>query len=858
MLWRYTMRNRIFSATTGELLMSLSAYLRRPVLILDLLAFVVCCAGIVHIYQKAGLGVDLKEISQNIYCDRVTDVAANLPLHAGDKLLAIQGQVLENVEDVEFLLDGMDVGQTVSCEIQRDASTRFVTVTLVPYYGTAYLIIVIVVSGLFFSVGLFVHLRRPEDRAATTYHFGSVGTAVMLSTTWGHFSPPPAIAGILLRIVFSAAYAFVPVFFFHFIRLFPRERGGHVGRVVQMGLYLVAGVFAFANGYSFLKAGQTGLVSDFHLYLELFTLTRFFLVALVLAGLIGIRHAYITAGDEPERRRLRWVVWGLFVGMVPFIGLWVIPSIILSYGLVPEEVMLFASGAIPVAFGISIVRYHIMDIDLLLGRSVVYTIVMGVLILLYAAIVGGVAAIVTTLTHETSAIISGAAAITMALAFEPLRGVVQHIVDRRFFRVRYNYRGVGRELLDQIKQAPSLHALAEHLVLRLNAVIPTEGMALLLAGSDRAGLTLLARSDPHAATAAALPGNAGDVWNGERVPLASEDQIEPGVTSGALQPQVRAQWGIVLAVPLLAKDARLMGLLVIGPKRSGTRFSSEDVDLLTTVCSSAGMEIERIRLLQELVLKQEEAGRLQVMNTLKSDFVSYVSHDLRTPLTSIKMYAELLLARLAPRDRKVRDYLAVIQGEADRLNRMVTTILDSARIEEGVIQYTMQDVDLKRTLRAVLRLMEYQFRKEGFTVKLNVPGGRAPLRIHADPDAVREAILNLLTNAMKYSQDDRTIVVAAGRKGKEIFCSVKDHGTGIRPEALPHLFDKFYRDPTLPGKIQGVGIGLSVVKHIMDVHGGRVAVTSTPGAGSEFTLVFPHHRTLQGGKKNEEDSRRRG
>ena len=96
-------------------------------------------------------------------------------------------------------------------------------------------------------------------------------------------------------------------------------------------------------------------------------------------------------------------------------------------------------------------------------------------------------------------------------------------------------------------------------------------------------------------------------------------------------------------------------------------------------------------------MKQEEAGRLQVMNTLKSDFVSYVSHDLRTPLTSIKMYAELLLARLAPRDRKVRDYLAVIQGEADRLNRMVTTILDSARIEEGAIQYTMQDIDLKRT-----------------------------------------------------------------------------------------------------------------------------------------------------------------
>jgi signal transduction histidine kinase len=238
--------------------------------------------------------------------------------------------------------------------------------------------------------------------------------------------------------------------------------------------------------------------------------------------------------------------------------------------------------------------------------------------------------------------------------------------------------------------------------------------------------------------------------------------------------------------------------------------------------------------------------------------VSYVSHDLRTPLTSIKMYAELLRARMAPRDRKVRDHLAVIEGEADRLNRMVTTILDSARIEEGAMAYTMQDMDLKPTIRSVVRLMAYQFRKEGFSVKVSLPRGRTPLRIHGDPDAVKEAILNLLTNAMKYSQSDRTIVIIAGRKGAEVLCSVKDRGIGVRPEALPHLFDKFYRDPVLPGRIQGVGIGLSVVRHIMDIHGGRIAVTSTPGEGSEFTLIFPHHRAHHGSRKNEEDSRRRG
>jgi signal transduction histidine kinase len=117
--------------------------------------------------------------------------------------------------------------------------------------------------------------------------------------------------------------------------------------------------------------------------------------------------------------------------------------------------------------------------------------------------------------------------------------------------------------------------------------------------------------------------------------------------------------------------------------------------------------------------------------------------------------------------------------------------------------------------------------------------------VDADPEAVGQAIENLLTNAMKYSGERKQIAITAGRRRDSVFCRVEDHGLGINAETMQHLFEKFFRDPGVPRRIQGVGLGLAVVKHIMESHGGRVEVTSTPGVGSAFILIFPATRSRQ-------------
>ena len=831
--------------------------LHRAALTLDILVFILCCAGIVQISSKAGLGVDLKSENGRVYCTGVDDPSTNTLLRAGDRLSTLAGQPLLRVEEVEFLLDSREVGESVPCSLERDGISVTVPVTLVRYYSVWYAVIVIFVSGLFFFVGVLVSLRRPGDRAAQVFHLGAVGTAVMLSTTWGQYATSPAFVGISLRVIFSTMYAYVPVWFFHFTKLFPRERNETSRGFHHAVLYLFATILAAANGATFIHAAHTGLVTDFRVHLEIFTVTRWFLVLLVCAGLYMIRRAYVGAGDESERRRLRWVVWGLFAGFLPFVVLWVIPSILLSFPLVPEEVMLLAAGAIPIAFGISIVKYHILNIDLILNRSVVYTVVMAILVTLYVGVVAGAAAIVATFTFRVSVLISAMAAILMALAFEPLRRIVQHAVDRRFFRVRYDYRKVGVELLEEIKQAPSTASLARQCTERLGAIIPTDKLGFLVVRGENKRLEVLAQLVSEDGADARFPSGAHDLWLGERIPLALEEHIEPGVPCLPGDRNMFEEWGLALAVPLLAKDARLVGLILLGPKKAGTRFTSEDIDLLTTVGANAGMELERIQLMQQLLLKEEEAERLQLLNTLKSDFVSYVSHDLRTPLTSIKLYAELLAPHIAKGDRKAKGFIAVIEGEAGRLNRMVTTILDSARIEEGAIRYAIKDANMVEIVKTVLDRMEYQLQKEGFTVDVRLPRDKRGLPFRADADAVSEALINLLANAMKYSGVSRTLGVTAGRQKNGVFCSVRDRGTGIRKEVLPHLFEKFYRDPALPQKTQGVGIGLSVVKHIMDAHKGKIEVKSAPGKGSQFVLWFPTPQSRHPGEDHEVHSRRR-
>ncbi len=223
---------------------------------------------------------------------------------------------------------------------------------------------------------------------------------------------------------------------------------------------------------------------------------------------------------------------------------------------------------------------------------------------------------------------------------------------------------------------------------------------------------------------------------------------------------------------------------------------------------------------------------------LKSNFVASVSHDLKTPLALIQLFAETLELGRVRTPERAQEYYGIINGEAKKLTRLIENILDFSRMEAGLRPYRMEPADLSESLNAVLARMGTQFSQGNFTVTPKIEPDLP--RILADEGAAEQAIENLLANAMKYSGDAKTIELEAKRVNGYIVVSVTDHGIGIARREQGRIFRKFYRvQRELGGGPQGTGLGLAIVDHTMRGHGGFVRVESEPERGSTFSLHFP-------------------
>ncbi len=223
---------------------------------------------------------------------------------------------------------------------------------------------------------------------------------------------------------------------------------------------------------------------------------------------------------------------------------------------------------------------------------------------------------------------------------------------------------------------------------------------------------------------------------------------------------------------------------------------------------------------------------------LKSDFVSNVSHELRTPLSLIRMYAETLEMNRIGQEEKKREYYSTILQETERLTRLINNILDFSKMEAGKKQYTMQETDLNEIVSSLLDTYTFHLQSEGFETTIHLQSPLPPLL--ADKESIAEAIANILDNAIKYSNAGKFIRITTGSTEKTIFLEIEDHGIGIATEHHKNIFENFYRVTSgLVHNVKGSGLGLALVKHIMESHKGRVLLTSALGKGSTFRLEFP-------------------
>ena len=249
---------------------------------------------------------------------------------------------------------------------------------------------------------------------------------------------------------------------------------------------------------------------------------------------------------------------------------------------------------------------------------------------------------------------------------------------------------------------------------------------------------------------------------------------------------------------------------------------------------------------RRVVIMMRDVTKEHELNELRKQFVSNVSHELRTPLTSIHGYAETLLSDPEMDAETRKRFLTIIENESARMSRMINDLLDLERLESGEARFEFKETDLCVVVNYVLSIVEPLANEHGVQVEIQCE----PVSIWADQDRMVQMILNLVDNAIKYTSlkeiGDKRVKVRVTREGKHAIVAVSDTGPGIPKEALPRLFDRFYRvDKGRSRKMGGSGLGLSIVKSIVERHGGEISVNSEVGVGTTFIVKLPIEREVE-------------
>ncbi|NWG75407.1 MAG: HAMP domain-containing histidine kinase [Rubrivivax sp.] len=242
------------------------------------------------------------------------------------------------------------------------------------------------------------------------------------------------------------------------------------------------------------------------------------------------------------------------------------------------------------------------------------------------------------------------------------------------------------------------------------------------------------------------------------------------------------------------------------------------------------------------------------LRKLKEDFISNVSHELKTPLSLIRMFSEILVTNRVQSDEKRREYFEIIHVESDRMSRLINNLLDFASLSQGVDRKYFEKTNIAQLVAKTLEAYGHEIRKEGFELNLEMADDIPDS--FADPNAITMAFINLVDNSVKYSGDRKRIEVQVAKADGCVNISVRDQGIGIPPAEQQRIFEKFYRGsaPSIR-RIRGSGIGLAITKHVAEMHGGEILVESEPGKGSAFTLKIPIRDAPVNSKSGIRDSR---
>lgn len=795
---------------------------------IDAIVFFLCLSGIVQISEKAKLPFNISQSNNHIFITSSNSYQYNFLNNA--KLHSVDGISVSNIESVELVTDLKNIGDTVEIRISSVDNVERAEVILINFYSDWYIIEISFVSLLFFITAVFLLLRKPNDKSAHIFHWACIGITCIIDLTWANNNVNILIPYAYSRFPFHIFYVLTPVLFLHFTFAFPKDESEKYKLLFRI-IYLIAiviGLYASFSYKSFLQNPNERLLIR---YLESFNLIRLFLALCVMLAVSNFILRYIKVKEHSSRKKLKWVLFGFVTGPLCFVILWALPIVIWNNPFIREELILLFVCSVPITFAVAIIKYHIFDIDYILNRSIVYLIVISFLTLIYIALLS---IIVSNVSSERTTLFSVISAVLIAILFQPIKNKVQLYVDKKFFRVNYDFKKALNLFLNSIQNFYQLKPLANYLVEEINKLIPLEKIGYCEYDKKSKRLKLIVHKNFEELEGKSLFVKDETLAKEFFRVAADQKSIEPEAEVSLIYQKTLLRWNISLVVPIKSHKGELFGVMIFGRKKSGTKYSVEDIELLKAIGVQTASVVERIKLQEEIITEKLEAEKQIELNRQKSLFVSSVSHDLKTPLTSIKLFTEKIMEEENNISDKTLRNLKIINGESDRLTRMINNVLDFSKIEKGIKNYSFRKISLNEVVEKVLSIMQYIFSINRFNVHKEI--GVFNDCINGDEDALVEALENVITNSIKYSSNRKEILIKTYQKGDYACIMISDKGKGINQEELEKIFEPYVRSDTAT---EGTGLGLSIVKNIVDAHSGNIEIYSQPDKGTDFEIFLP-------------------
>ena len=703
------------------------------------------------------------------------------------EVVSINGVPIPSANAIHPATDLRHVGDVVSIGL-KNGETR--TVRLEQRYGLGYMILNTLAGLTYFILAVFVFDRRPNDKAAHVFYALAMMVGLQISSSPCGPEPFGIQVGLFYRVLWSSTYGLLPAILFHFTTVFP-ERARLLSRRTVPVLYTIGGMLSAALAITVLNATVDMLSDRETPWSQAYVIThrsiQYWYAAIMFLSLGRMAFLYMTSTNVVARNKILWLLLGVTVSGLGFVALWLLPQTMFGHPLISDEVLIALALIAPITFAISIVRYQALDINIIVKTSIVHGLVICIGLSMYIAILSYFFDI--RMGEELFYIIAGLILLD-ALLFTRLKVFVQRLLDRTLFKVQHRYSVRQSKLLESIRSALTLEDLQALVVRTVDAELRPRGVLVVL-----------------------------------RNPLTGKDRTE---SIGDVEPAFYHR-------ELRSATEGALGFVALSQRQSAITYTDDDVDLLDSMCKQVELQVERLVLSQRVVIQQAEQERLEELNRLKSQFVSGVTHDLKTPITSIRMFAEILSSRVET-DQE-RQYVSIIEGESMRLARLIDQVLDYAKAERGVMEYRVSRVDVNETVRHCMDIMRYQFRMADFEVVEKI--SPEPCFVLVSEDHFVNSVINLLSNALKYSRRIKRVVVATEKKGNQVHISVQDNGIGIEESMIGKIQEPFMRvRDAETEEIAGTGLGLAMVQHFIQAHDGRLIIESTPGQGSMFTIVL--------------------